>query len=106
MNILEKRTLKLLKKIKRLNKFDIKVSDLYDINILNSEGYIQVFGTLTAENLVKSPNWMNYLAITPQGKLYLSTYRHQRITFLIPIVISTTLSLIAIIISLIALIKP
>lgn len=105
MNILEKRTYKLLKRIKDLESFDLKISDLPDVSILNSEGYILTFGSLTAENLIKSANWMNYFVITPKGKLYLSTYKHLRLKFIIPIAFSTSISIISLVISIIALLK-
>lgn len=105
MNILDRKTYKFLKRISKFDLFDLRVCDIAYIHILKAEGFVQTFGNLTPENLAKSAKWNEYLVITPKGKLYISTYRHDLSMFYIPLLIDTLLSITAIIISIIALCK-
>ena len=105
MNVLDRKTYKFLKRISKLDFFDLRVSNIEYIHLLQAEGFIQIFGDLTPESIMKSASWNEYLAITPEGKLYISTYRHSLINFYVPLIINTLLSVIAIVISIIALCK-
>lgn len=104
--IIPSESYKLLKRFDKLEIFDLKVSDMRNIHILADAEYIKIHFRPTIEDLSKNSCWTNYLTITPKGRIYISDLRSQRLRFTIPLVISSCLSIIALIISIIALLKP
>lgn len=104
--IIPRKSYKLLKRFDKLEIFDLKVCNMRDIHILADAEYIKFHVHPTIEELSINPCWTNYLTITPKGRIYISDLRSQRIRFTFPIIVSSCLSIIAIIISIIALLKP
>ena len=88
MEKLPAQTNKLLRKIDKIKSFDIKVSDISSLKMLDDLGYINIHSSLTIDKLRQNSNWMNYLTITTQGKLYLETYKNEEIKFWVPTLIS------------------
>lgn len=88
MEKLPHKTNKILRKIDKMDPFNIKVSDISSLKILDDLGFINIHSSLTVNKLRQNSNWMNYLTITTQGKLYIETYKHEEIKFWIPTLIS------------------
>lgn len=101
-----KNALKILTKISILESFNIKPSDIGDLKILIDKELIKLHKNITVDNLKQNADCFNYVTITTSGEIYLQSIKSQKTQFWIPLVFSSTLSIIAIIISIFALIKP
>ncbi len=98
---MDKKQLKLLKKIKKSHLFDITDFSQDDMNIIRylmSQKYVCYKSDLMH-------NEKRYCQITEQGKSFLSQTYTSTFRFWVPIIISNILSTLAIIISIIALLK-
>lgn len=104
MEKLPAQTNKILRKIDKLQSFDIKPSNVADFTLLLCKGYIQIHKRISPQNLVKEPHWIDYVTITQQGRIYLATIRDETIRFYVPIVITNLIALISLVVSIIAII--
>lgn len=93
MEKLPAQTNKLLRKIDKIQPFDIKPSNIEDFTLLQHKGYIQIHKQISPQNFINESNWINYVTITPQGRIYLATIRDENIRFYIPIVITNFIAI-------------
>lgn len=101
-----KNALKILTKLSIPETFNIKVSDIGDLRILINKGLLKLHKNITIDNLKKDSNCLSYVTITIDGEIYLESIKAQKKQFWIPLIFSSVLSIIAIIISIFALLKP
>ncbi|WP_317437589.1 hypothetical protein [Thomasclavelia spiroformis] len=104
MEKLPVQTNKILRKIDKLQSFDIKPSNVADFTLLLCKGYIQIHKKISPQNLVKESHWIDYITITQQGRIYLATVRDENIRFYVPIVITNFIAIISLIVSIISII--
>lgn len=105
METLPRYAIKLLKRIDCLEEFKINPASMRAIKILGDRGYIKFHQPLTINSLIENDNWQYYFTITSEGRVYLSDSRHSTIRYWIPIAISNLIAIIALIISIIALVS-
>lgn len=105
MDKLPKNAYKILKKITKLEPFNITVGQIGAIKILEDKGYIKFHQHPTLESLSKNCDWRYYFTITSEGKIYLSEIKHESFRFWIPILLSNLIASVALIISVFALLK-
>jgi hypothetical protein len=103
---ISKNAYKILKKLYTHKDFNIKPSDMSDLSALIKEGLLKLHKNITTDNLKKDASCLSYVTITHNGIIYIETIKNQRKQFWIPLVLSSTLSVIAIIISIFSLLKP
>lgn len=97
-------TNKILRKIDKLQSFHIKPCDINDLTLLLCEGYIQIHNGLSPANLLNNSCWINYVTITPQGRIYLATIRDENMRFYLPIILSNLIAIISLIVSIVSII--
>ena len=102
MQSLPKAAHKLLKRIYLQEYFEITTKDLHDFFLLSKEGYIKSIASLPVQNLPDKMPWYDFFVITSKGEVYLSSLRNDKVRYYIPIVIS----ILSLLISIIALLKP
>lgn len=100
--IIPKQSYNLLKSMIKYKDFDIKSCDLSYIKILEESGFIKIHKKPSPELLLNNSKCFSYIHLTTSGKIYVSSYQE----FHRQTLINRTLSIIAIIISVIALVMP
>lgn len=103
---LPNKTNKFLNDIYKQKRFNIEVPMFEHISILSDQNYIKVHKDFPRIDSSLIYPWEHYIHITNEGKLYLSTLKFENRKFYIPIIVSSCLSIIAIIISIVALLRP
>jgi len=103
MEMIPRKSRKLLRKIDKQKRFDIKVADMSDINLLIDNGLIVFVTAPTIHKMKENPSSTSYVSITPKGRIYLATYHDEQLKFYVPFLITTLISLIALIVSIVAL---
>lgn len=104
MDRLPKSANKLLKQINSLKSFDITPGKLSMIKLLEDKGYIKFHQSLSLDALIENSNWLFYLTISTDGKIYLSDNKHTTLKYWIPIVISNLIAITALIFSIFSLV--
>lgn len=102
---ISKNAYKILIRLYTYKDFNIKPSDMNDLSILIKEGLLKLHKNITADNLKKDSDCFSYVTITHKGTIYVETIKNQRKQFWIPLILSSTLSVAAIIISIFSLLK-
>lgn len=105
METLPRYAIKLLKRIDCLEEFKINPASMRAIKILGDRGYIKFHQPLTLNSLIENDNWQHYFAITSEGRIYLSNSKQNTLRYWIPIVISNLIAIIALVISIFALVS-
>lgn len=106
MNKIPSKSCKILKLLDKQSSFNIEPYNFGYIRILIDEGLVKQHKSLTLENLKKNAKSSDYLTITTNGVIYLATNKIDNMRIYIPVIVSSVLSVIAIIISIFALLKP
>lgn len=103
---ISKNAYKILTRLYVHKDFYIRPSDMNDLSFLIKEGLLKLHKNITADNLKNDSSCLNYVTITNNGIIYVESIKNQKKQFWIPLALSSTLSVIAIIISIFALLKP